>query len=67
MNRLFNRVFGCSEREKTTQEALARREEEHTHAIAEMDTKLNAAKQAAAESRSAARSLLKRLSEDIPK
>lgn len=67
MSRLFNRVFGCSQREKDAEDSMKRREMEHVIAVEELDVQLDAARKAARESRSAARTLLRNLSEDIPK
>lgn len=65
--KFFHRVFGCSNREKAAEKLLKESRVAHEIANARMDEQLKLSRMAAAESRSAARTLLKRLSEDIPR
>lgn len=64
--KLFNKLFGCSNREIIADEALRHRDEEHDTAMRQISQKVMEARRAAVESRTATRTLLKRLSEDIP-
>lgn len=68
MSNLFTKVFGkCTNRERMAEEAMQVRAKEHDHIMDEMNAHIKEAKRTAVQNKSAARTLLKRLSEDIPK
>ena len=67
MSNIFLKLFGCTNREKKAEEAQRQGQEIHEEAMKEMNKQVWQAKRAAAESRSAVKSLLHKLSEDIPK
>ena len=64
--RFVHNLFGCSRREERALGLMAELDQKHEEVMSELDKNLKESRRAAARSKQAARSLLKRLAEDIP-
>ena len=67
MSNWFRRLMRCSSKESMAAALMDEQDRKHDEAMDEISNQVKQAQRAAAQTRSAARTLLKRLSEDIPK